>query len=246
MKLTRHIECDTIRIRREHVHAATLISTAFLFILSGCGKEPVSIVQGTHAIPDIADNVKITGNLMTIDDGSSVTTITANDAGYLVDCGDFHVQLKNIADKDDSIVFGFTEWTGSDTLAVVIEWIGYRHQIETYTLNGQTLALEIVDDITGEQFDQLDQFLNDPAKSNSVMDNSDGYTMRTLIIKNWDEIVEEISDPDKRTEFGDMICPLAEACVASKCWFGGLLNTWCGACTSVVIACNIMDGLGWW
>jgi hypothetical protein len=223
-----------------------LASVITAVVIFGCGQDQDPIVLGSHNLPNVADNVEITGKVMTIDNGTSYATITSNDAGYLITCGDFNVQLKDIADKSDSIFLGFTEWTGSDTLDVIIEWVGYRHQFETYTLNGQVLFMEITDNITDEQFEQLSSFLNDPAKVNTITGNEDGYVMSALINDNWDEIINEISKPDKRTEFGDMICPLAEACVATKCWFGALLNPWCGGCTSIVIACNLMDAFGWW
>lgn len=246
MRFSHPVETGTFRSTAIPILVLVLTTVAIAVVIHGCGKDQSSVVMDSHDYPDVVDNVRITDNVMTIDNGTSSATITANDAGFLVTCGDFNVQLHDIADKTDSMVFGFTEWTGTDTLEVVVEWIGYRHQIETYTLNGQTLVMEISDNITDVQFEQLSSLLNNPAKLNTVMDNQDGYTMKALINDNLDELIADISDPDKRTAFGDVICPLAEACAASKCWFGGLLNTWCGGCTSIVIACNLMDAMGWW
>ena len=124
----------------------------------------------------------------------------------MASCGDFNVLINNVAEKDGNTVIGFTEWTSGDRLEVRVEILGYRHQRETYTRDGQTLMFEVIDDLTDET----------------------------------------LHSADKRTEFGDLVCNLATACIASKCWFGGLFNTLCGVCTSAVIACAIMDAFGWW
>ncbi len=213
---------------------------------SGCDKEE-PIEPNIHDAADVAGNVEIIDDVMTISDGFATATITAVENGYLATYGDFNVLINNMAEKDGNTVIGFTEYTSDDRLDVRIEILGYRHQRESYTRDGQTLTFEVIDDITDEQRESLVGFLDDATKINSVMDNADGAVLNALITENWDELTDEtMHSADKRTAFGDAICNLATACVASKCWFGGLLNTLCGVCTSAVIACAIMDAFGWW
>jgi hypothetical protein len=232
----------------------TLIAILAIFTLScllfvACSKQESKVTQPEQPIAN--NPVVIAGNTMTIGNGSQKVTVTRQPTGYAANYGDFNVLYKDPEYIDGQVaVIGFREWTSDDDLDVRIEALGYRHQRETYTRNGVQLTLDINDQLTDEQRQQLLNFLADGEKNitNSVMDNADGYALASILEPNMDNIDASINSLDKqeRPEWGDFLCDAATACIAAKCWAGGIANSVCGACTAVRFACAIMDMFNLW
>lgn len=221
-----------------------LMLSCFFFV--ACGRQDD---KATQPEPPVAMNpVTINGDTMIVSLDGNKAVVTKQSTGYVASYGDFHVMYKNPEYLNGQIVaVGFREWTADDELDIRVEALGYRHQRETYTRNGKQLVLDIVDNLSEEQQQQLVDFLND-GPSNSVMNNADGYVLNSILEPNWENIDVAISElsPDKRPKWGDILCNAATACVASKCYFGGLANSVCGSCAAVRFACAIMDLFGLW
>lgn len=227
-----------------------LISTALAFSLSlgACGKSDTPTVPIDQAWSDPENNVTIEDDVMKISDGSELATVTNTPKGYVARYRDFNVLYKVPEIQGGRMVsVGFTEWTSEDSLDVRVEFIAPQHQLETYTRNGNVLQLEIINEMTDRQYRELENFLAVGKKTSSVTNNPDGQVLSAMLEANWDEIESVIElSPDKRPDWANFVCGVATACVATKCWFGGLLNTACGVCTSTVAACAVMDAFGWW
>lgn len=229
-------------------HAILVISFVLIMSLGACEESQQPNEPTNDVIPEQSGIVEIVGNVMTIDDGYNKATITRHTKGYVASYGDFNILYKDPDSSSKHTVVGFTEWTSDDHLDVRVELLGPRHQRETYTRNGRVLELEIIDNMSDRQYRELENFLNSFDKSgNSVMNNSDGQVLAAILEDNWQDIEYVIySSLDKRPAWADVVCNLATACVATKCWFGALLNTGCGICASTVASCAIMDAFGWW
>ncbi len=216
-----------------------------VFGLTACGKQEPKATQ-PEALTTIP--VFIDGDIMTLSNGVDKATITRQSTGYVANYGDFHVEYKNPEYINGQVVaIGFREWTSDDLLDVRVEPLGYRHQRETYTRNGVELVLDIDDHLTDVQHQRLIDFLAD-GPSNSVMANADGYVLASILEPNWDNIDVAINSlsPDKRPQWGDVLCDAATACMAAKCWAGGIANSVCGTCMGIRFACAVMDIFGLW
>lgn len=117
------------------------------------------------------------------------------------------------------------------------------------------------------QEDQFFAFYEIDPRVNSLENNPDGEVMARLLQKAKPQIknIWKRRDPkgynayqelkldsetnrcllgkDKGEEIFKRVCALASACVASKCWFGGLGNSVCQACVGVVIVCAIYEAV---
>ena len=230
----------------------TLIAISILLIavcLIACDKQETKVTQPEP--PIVTNPVIIDGDVMTINADGEKVTITREPTGYVANYGDFHVLYKSPEYRNGKVyAIGFREWTSYDDLDIRIEALGYRHQRETYVRNGVHLVLDINDHLTDEQRQQLLDFLADDEKTimNSVMDNADGYTLARIMDSNLDNIDMAVTSLDKqeRPEWGDVLCDAATACIAAKCWAGGIANSVCGFCTSVRFACAVMDMFNMW
>ncbi len=237
-------------MKRNFILIAMLaIFTSTCLMLVACDKQETKATQ--PETPVVNNPVVIDGKVMTITDGDERITITRQDNGYVANYGDFHVLYKSPEYRNGQMVaIGFREWTSSDDLDIRIEALGYRHQRETYIRNGVQLTLDINDHLTDEQRQQLLDFLADDEKTitNSVMDNDDGYALSRILEANLDNIDATVTNLDKqeRPEWGDILCDAATACIAAKCWAGGIANSVCGACTAVRFACAVMDLFNLW
>jgi hypothetical protein len=170
------------------------------------------------------------------------------------DCGDFHVEY-----TED----GFREYTSRDRLDFTLQILSWPTRVETYVFNGRRLSILIQDEYpTQEQVDQFKAFYESNPEINSLEANADGEMMVRLlqaaqpqIMKIWQERDPEAYDEYLKTLQGDeaamrpriveAVCAMAKACVAIKCWFGGLANSVCAACGGVTVACYIMEAFGW-
>lgn len=216
-----------------------------VFGLTACDKQEPKATQ-----PEVptANPVLIDGDIMTVTMGVQKATITSQTTGYIASYGDFSVLYKRPEYLNGQVVaIGFKEWTSDDELDVRIEYVGYLHQREIYTRNGVRLELDIVNELTPEQHQQLIDFLAD-GPTNSIMDNADGYVLTRILESNWDHIDVAVTNlsPDKRPKWGDVLCDAATACMAAKCWAGGIANSVCGTCMGIRFACAIMDLFGLW
>lgn len=223
-----------------------IICMLSLISVIACSKHEPKATQ--PEVPITINPVVIDGDVMTVNLDGAKATITRQSTGYIASYGDFNVMYKHPEYlKNQVVAVGFREWTSDDELDVRIEALGYRHQRETYTRNGVQLTLDIIDDITPEQHQQLIDFLAD-GPENSVMDNYDGHTLAKILEPNWDNIDLAINNlgPEKRPEWGDILCDAATACIAAKCWAGGIANSVCGTCTGIRFACAIMDLFNLW
>lgn len=168
------------------------------------------------------------------------------------DCGDLHWEFSQGQVR---------EYTSRDELIIRVEDQGWPKRMETYIFNGRRLDLQITTETPTQ--DQVNQFLAfyeaDPAK-NTLEANRDGETMLQLlhqaapqIERIWQErdpkayqiFLETSKEQGPEKSIVGRTCALAKACVATKCWFGGLANSVCSACTGVAVACYLMEALGW-
>jgi hypothetical protein len=162
---------------------------------------------------------------------------------------------------------GFREFTSYDRLTVSIAFLDpdLPTRIETYVLNGQVLELLIVgEEPTVEQISQFHEFYEADPQLNSLENCHDGQAMLEIVEQAEPQILQiwKERDPESYQQFmqsldedrqmlyrpnwADVSCNIAIACIATKCWFGGLANTACAACTIYVAACAIMDAFSWW